>query len=220
MEEKESRVRYKFAPPHKVRRIFEDADIGEIIYRGIKYTKEMYIELMALGEFEADKFQGLLDDYGFICYTDFEKIITPEDRFQITFEKLLEDLETMKDGVSYMITLSNTGYSSNKYIIRDAVGNYFEINDNAKSGIHNDIKKYLVGRKQYLPYFTYDISPLNLNMIEPVAKYYYYQEDYENSTSSGAGVLTGWITQEKADRISKGKTLIKLNTNIRLKQKV
>lgn len=219
MEETESRIKYKYNPPHKVHKIFEDGDVSEIMYRGITYTKEMYNELMSLGKFEESKFNEILKKYNFVIGADFESILEPDDRFQITFDKFMKDISDLKEGISYMIKLTKTGYTTDKYLIRDANGNWFTINDNAKSGIENDIEKYFINRRQYLPYFEYEINHINLNDIEPVAKYYYYQEDYENTKSSGAGVLTGWITQEEAERTSRGKTLIKLNTNIRLKQK-
>ena len=211
---------YKYVPPIRVSKILEDANCSVIEYNGREYRHDSHIEMLMMKEFDDETMIELFEKYPYLSGEDFEEIITTEDEFKIKLDNLIGELNGLLkiDGL-YKITLLRTSYSNDMVFILDREGNILSINDNACTGINNNLRTHLKNKRMHLEYFEYKIDILDEDETEEVFKFYYYDENYENSSSSGAGTLTGWITQSEAEKRAAGKTLIKLNNNFRLKQK-
>jgi hypothetical protein len=212
---------FKYKLPERVAHLFLDDKITDVTYNEITYVKDASKTLKLLGSINMNQLDDVIAEYNYLnIMQDFHLVVTQDDEFKKKIESLMKEIDGLLKLPAhnfYLLTISNTSYNQNLTFIvnKDSI---FKITDNATEGINNNLVSHLKGKSKFLENFSYTIEIKDSTIIEDVFKYYYYDENYEDSTGSGAGTLTGWITDEEAINRSRGKTLIKLNRNFRLKK--
>jgi len=217
--------KFKYQMPEKVRNIFLNAEITELVFEGRKYEKDICWSVHQLGIIEEYVIGEMIIKYPLLKVEDFKEVITVEDTFKKKMIEMLDEIQIFQDNTfnvidtNTMITVSSAGYKNDFNFIIDNHGNYFIVTDNAASGINQSLKNYLSNKKSFISNFTFYIRKVNIYItFEDVFKWYYFQEDFENSAGAGAGTLTGWLTEKDAILRAHGKKLVKLNRNFRLKK--
>ncbi len=218
---KKERTLYKYAPPTDVKKFFNNIDVNELLYKNKIYKRESFNEVLNLEPFGVGQLEEIFIKYPYLDGTDFTQAEFKDDIFVNNLQKLLKEISELNDcgeSESWLVTLTHHDFSTNPKFIIDSDKKIFKIDTNACSGVDMNISTYIKNKKNYLGTLNYKIELINRDdILEEVHKYYYYKKDYENSPGTGAGTLTGWLTQEAAENRSQNKTLIKLNKNFRLK---
>lgn len=216
--------KYKYTIPEKVLKCFSE-DITEVLYKENLYKRDVCYFLHQQGVLEEYVINEYLIKYNHIIREDFVEIITTLDIFNTILKQFSEDLESyttdnklLIDEV-YLVTISMRAYKDFIFSI-DQHGNILKITDNCANGINQSIENFLKNKKNFISDFEFNFQKANIyQMFEDVFKWYYYKEDFENSSNSGAGTLTGWLTEDEAKSRANDQKLIKLNRNFRLKNK-
>ncbi len=149
----------------------------------------------------------------------FVEIIPKEDLFEMELDKLMSAVNNLTDEfdddvAGHMIAIYSS-YRPTMYFKKTDV--ICAINDNAQEGIQDNLRSHLKNKMQGNE-FVWSIGELFYDDLQAVYKFYYYDENYRHTTSSGAGTLTGWLLAEEIEKRAKDKTVITLNNNYRLSE--
>jgi len=221
-EEQPEQKLYKFAPHSEIKKLFNSIDVSEITYKNRLYKRDSFMMLLSTEPFGVGKLEELFTIYPYLDGRDFTELESRDSTFDKSFKKLMEEVSELplcNITDAWLLTLTYTDYTTSPKFLIDNKGKIFVLNDNACSGIDMNLASHIKNKRGFLRDLNYKLELIVRDeLLEEVSKYYYYQADYENSSGTGAGTLTGWITQEEADRRAKNKTLIKLNNNFRIKK--
>ena len=215
--------KYKYEIPEEVSKCFSN-NITEVLYKGNLYRRDLCYFLHQQGVLEEDIIDKYLIEYKDIIRNDFKEVFSKNDIFNNTLKQFSEQLKKylsttlLTDDDIYLITVFTSTYNNFIFSI-DKDGKIFKVTDNCAYGINSDIEKFLKNKQQNISDFKYTFQKVKFHQIfEEVFKWYYYKEDFENSSNSGAGTLTGWLTEEEVKPRAQNHILIKLNQNFRLKK--
>jgi len=210
--------KYKYVLPERVEHLFLDDNITGITYNGTRYNKLLSKKLKEAGELSELEIYDALHDHINLKKEDFHEIVAKEDLFAKKLDELINVVDALSnedyedDVIGTLITIESN-YRQTMYFKKTDV--ICAINDNAQEGIDNNLRTHLKNKLQGNS-FNWTIGKLYADDLQPVYKFYYYDENYRYNSSTGAGTLTGWLTTEEIEKRAKDKAIITLNGNYKL----